>query len=220
MVLTDRLWGIPDQLFWEQRTVIKKDRNYQWPRTLSKLFILLIFSLGVSACAKDVAVNIHASEPPHGFENSGCFGPLDDDRVYFARDSAELTRDSRSTLDKIVVWMIKYQGRFLIEGHTDVQGNQQHNIALGARRADAVRKYLIAVGVNPNNIKSISYGSLRPAVIGSGEAAWNQNRRVVLVLTLSPQTEAKWVRISFAKKECLNSHVLCWHLGFQADRCE
>jgi peptidoglycan-associated lipoprotein len=69
-----------------------------------------------------------------------------------------------------------------VEGHCDERGTREYNLALGERRATAVRNALVALGISPNRIKTISYGKERPAVLGSNEAAWAQNRRGVTVI--------------------------------------
>ncbi len=69
-----------------------------------------------------------------------------------------------------------------IEGHADERGTREYNLALGDRRATAVRNYLVALGVDPNRIVTISYGKERPALVGNNEAAWSQNRRGVSVV--------------------------------------
>ncbi len=69
-----------------------------------------------------------------------------------------------------------------IEGHCDERGTREYNLALGERRANAAKNYLVALGIDPNRIRTISYGKERPAVIGSNEAAWAQNRRAVTVV--------------------------------------
>ena len=70
----------------------------------------------------------------------------------------------------------------MIEGHADERGTREYNLALGDRRANATKDYLVALGINPSRIKTISYGKERPAAIGSNETAWAQNRRGVMVV--------------------------------------
>jgi peptidoglycan-associated lipoprotein len=103
--------------------------------------------------------------------------------VFFALDSYGLDPDSRFTLDKQAVWLNKYPRVMItIEGHCDERGTREYNLALGERRANAVKNYLVAQGVAANRISVISYGKERPAVEGSTDAAWAQNRRAVTVL--------------------------------------
>ncbi len=104
------------------------------------------------------------------------------DRVFFAFDSSELSSDARNTIDRLAAWMQRNPGVSLtIEGHADERGTREYNLALGERRANSVRQYLVALGIAPTRLGTISYGKERPAVLGSNEAAWAQNRRAVFV---------------------------------------
>lgn len=106
------------------------------------------------------------------------------DRVYFDFDKYEVKPEARAQLDRQVEWFKKYpQWKITVEGHCDERGTREYNIALGERRANAVKEYLVAKGVATARIKTISYGKERPAAIGSNEAAWAQNRRGVSVPT-------------------------------------
>jgi peptidoglycan-associated lipoprotein len=102
------------------------------------------------------------------------------DRVFFAFDQYNLSPSARETIDAWARWMKAHNGaRVLIEGHCDERGTREYNLALGARRANAIRDYMIALGITANRIRTISYGKERPAVAGSNEAAWAKNRRGV-----------------------------------------
>jgi len=104
------------------------------------------------------------------------------DRVFFEYDSAELRPDARSTLDALATQIQKQpQCRFVIEGHCDERGTREYNLALGEKRASVVMSYLAALGVDPTRMQTVSYGKERPAVIGSGEDVWAQNRSAVMV---------------------------------------
>jgi peptidoglycan-associated lipoprotein len=105
------------------------------------------------------------------------------DRVFFETDSSALTQQARATLDRQVQWLQQY-GRytFLVEGHADERGTREYNIALGARRASAVRDYMIARGIAPNRMRTISYGKERPVAVCNDISCWSQNRRAVTVL--------------------------------------
>jgi peptidoglycan-associated lipoprotein len=105
------------------------------------------------------------------------------DRVFFAFDRSDLNADSRATLEKLASWMTTYQNvTITIEGHCDERGTREYNLALGERRSDAARDYLVALGVDGGRVTTISYGKERPAVLGSMEDAWAQNRRDVFVV--------------------------------------
>ncbi len=105
------------------------------------------------------------------------------DRVFFDFDSSALRGDARGTLDRQGQWMATNAAvRVTIEGHADERGTREYNLALGQRRANATRDYLLARGVAGARMSTISYGKDRPAVVGSNEAAWAQNRRAVTVV--------------------------------------
>lgn len=106
------------------------------------------------------------------------------DRVFFETDSSSLTTEAQGTLDRQAAWLKQYSNvNVTVEGHCDERGTREYNLALGERRANAAKKYLVGVGVTGNRVSTISYGKERPAVIGSDENSWDQNRRAVTVLT-------------------------------------
>ena len=108
------------------------------------------------------------------------------DRVFFVSDSTELTPESIATLEKQAQWLQAYgQYTFTIEGHADERGTREYNIALGARRAQAVREYLASRGVQPQRMRTISYGKERPVAVCNDISCWSQNRRAVTVLNTS-----------------------------------
>ena len=108
------------------------------------------------------------------------------DRVFFESDSSELTAQSRATLDKQTQWLQTYNRyAFTIEGHADERGTREYNIALGARRAQAVRDYLASRGIDANRMRTISYGKERPVAVCDDISCWSQNRRAVTVLNQS-----------------------------------
>jgi peptidoglycan-associated lipoprotein len=105
------------------------------------------------------------------------------DRVFFETDSAELTIVSRTTLDRQAQWLNQYSRYGVtIEGHADERGTREYNIALGARRAEAVRAYLVSRGVAANRFRTISYGKERPVAVCDDISCWSQNRRAVTVV--------------------------------------
>ena len=106
------------------------------------------------------------------------------DRVFFGFDKFNLKADARKTLEKQAVWMKANPSITVnVEGHADERGTREYNLALGERRANSVKDYLAALGVNPARMKTISYGKERPVASGSNEAAWGQNRRGVTKVT-------------------------------------
>jgi peptidoglycan-associated lipoprotein len=105
------------------------------------------------------------------------------DRVFFETDSTSLTPQATQTLDRQVQWLQQYsQYTFTIEGHADERGTREYNLALGARRATAVRDYLMARGISANRMRTISYGKERPVAVCDDISCWSQNRRAVTVL--------------------------------------
>ena len=102
------------------------------------------------------------------------------DRVFFALDKSEISSKSADTLKRQAAWMQDNANvTVVVEGHADERGTREYNLALGERRANAVREHLISLGVSADRIATISYGKERPAVLGSNAAAWAQNRRGV-----------------------------------------
>ncbi len=104
------------------------------------------------------------------------------DRVFFATNESVLTTASRDTLRKQAAWLRKNSGiTVTIEGHADERGTREYNLALGERRANAAKDYLMTYGVSGNRLSVISYGKERPVNSGSNPLAWSQNRRSVTV---------------------------------------
>ena len=102
------------------------------------------------------------------------------DRVFFGYDSAELDGDAKELLQAQAAWLKQYnKASVIIEGHCDERGTREYNLALGERRAQAVKNYLNGLGVGISSMSTISYGKERPAVVGSNDDAWSQNRRSV-----------------------------------------
>ena len=102
------------------------------------------------------------------------------DRVFFDYDSAELNGDAKELLQAQAAWLKQYnKTSVIIEGHCDERGTREYNLALGERRAQAVKNYLNGLGVSTSSMSTISYGKERPAVVGSNDDAWSQNRRSV-----------------------------------------
>ena len=105
------------------------------------------------------------------------------DRVLFGYDSSELDDDDRSVLDNQAKFLNQNPSlKVTIEGHCDERGTREYNLALGEKRASAVKDYLISVGINSERISVVSYGKERPQVLGSNKAAWSMNRRSVTTI--------------------------------------
>ena len=102
------------------------------------------------------------------------------DRVFFAFDRSDITPESQQILERQADWLRRYPNvTVTIEGHCDERGTREYNLALGERRAQAVKNVLVASGIPASRISTISYGKERPAVVGSSEEAYAQNRRAV-----------------------------------------
>jgi len=99
---------------------------------------------------------------------------------YFEFDSSALTRDALEKLDAHIALLRESDRNVRLEGHTDERGTREYNMALGERRANAVRDYMVANGIATFRIETVSYGEERPVAYGSGEENWAQNRRVEL----------------------------------------
>lgn len=102
------------------------------------------------------------------------------DRIFYETNSSELTSSARTTLENQAAWLGQHINLgVIIEGHADERGTREYNLALGERRANAVKNYLVALGVSVSRVTTVSYGKERPAVPGANDNAWSQNRRGV-----------------------------------------
>jgi peptidoglycan-associated lipoprotein len=141
-------------------------------------------AIALAACASNPADQAGAG--PGGVATPGSaqdFVVNVGDRVFFETDSTELTPQARETLEKQAQWLQRYNRyAFTIEGHADERGTREYNIALGARRAQTVRDYLVSRGVEPSRMRTISYGKERPVAVCNDISCWSQNRRAVTVL--------------------------------------
>ena len=152
--------------------------------------------LALAACAtKPALVPQAASQPaaapaPKVTENTIAPGSARDftvnvgDTVHFGYNRYEVEDADRGTLQRQATWMLKYPGvRVTIEGHCDERGTREYNLALGARRAEALKDYLGGLGVPLARMSTISYGKERPVCTQSDEICWSQNRRGVTTIT-------------------------------------
>lgn len=105
------------------------------------------------------------------------------DRVFFDLDKSIVKEEGKATLQRQAAWMKLYPNlTFTLEGHADERGTREYNLALGARRANAAKDYLVSLGVDASRINTISYGKERPVCLESNEDCWGQNRRAVTVV--------------------------------------
>lgn len=104
------------------------------------------------------------------------------DTVHFGTDLYNIDGTSQQILASQAQWLAKYPNKSItIEGHCDERGTREYNLALGERRANAAKNYLVGLGVSPARISTVSYGKERPIALGSDEASWAQNRRAVTI---------------------------------------
>ena len=159
---------------------------------LPAIAAVLGLALALGACAKNPA----DSDALNGAYGAGGAGPGSyqefasaavGDRVFFDTDQTDLSQRAEATLDKQAAWLNRY-GRynFTAEGHADERGTREYNFALGARRAESVKNYLISKGVSASRIHTISYGKERPVATCDDISCWSQNRRAVTVLNGAP----------------------------------
>jgi peptidoglycan-associated lipoprotein len=105
------------------------------------------------------------------------------DTINFGLDMIDIDATARGILDSQVTWLQRYPNvRVTIEGHADERGTREYNLALGDRRANSAKNYLVARGISPSRLTTISYGKERPLAVGSDEESWAQNRRAVTVV--------------------------------------
>jgi peptidoglycan-associated lipoprotein len=152
----------------------------------AKFAVAMAATLAIAACANknvDLANSTMNAATPGSQQD---FVVNVGDRVFFETDSTDLTPQSRATLDKQAQWLSQYNRyTFTIEGHADERGTREYNIALGARRAQTVREYLVSRGIEAQRMRTISYGKERPVAVCNDISCWSQNRRAVTVLNAS-----------------------------------
>jgi peptidoglycan-associated lipoprotein len=150
-----------------------------------KLAAVLAVALSMGACAnKNLGMDANASAATPGSQQD--FVVNVGDRVFFDSDQTDLSPQAVATLDKQIQWLQTYpRYQFTIEGHADERGTREYNIALGARRAQSVKSYMTAHGIDPSRMRTISYGKERPVAVCNDISCWSQNRRAVTVLNAS-----------------------------------
>ena len=151
---------------------------------IKKFLIIVLAGVALTACAtaKKQSTGQMQGDVYTGNETVEFLASGVKDRVFFATNKSVLTTASRDTLRKQAAWMRKKKDlTFTIEGHADERGTREYNLALGERRANAVKDYLMTYGISGNRLNVISYGKERPVNSGSSPLAWSQNRRSVTV---------------------------------------
>lgn len=152
-----------------------------------KLAAVLVVALSMGACA-----NKNGDLNGNGMAGAATPGSQQDfvvnvgDRVFFESDQTELSQQAINTLEKQAQWLQQYNRySFTIEGHADERGTREYNIALGAKRAQSVRNFLVSRGISASRMRTISYGKERPVAVCNDISCWSQNRRAVTVLNAS-----------------------------------
>jgi len=152
---------------------------------LKKILLVAFASLVLAACAvqKKAEPGLLQGDVYTGTDTVEYLATGVKDRVFFATNKSTLTTASRDTLRTQAAWMRKKGKKisFTLEGHADERGTREYNLALGERRANAVKDYLMTYGISGNRLSVISYGKERPVNSGSNPLAWSQNRRSVTV---------------------------------------
>lgn len=158
-----------------------------------KIAALLCAALTIGACAKTPGEEGLAGMGAgggygHGHGSAVPGSPEDfaqnvGDRVFFESDQTDLTPKGQATLDNQARWLQQYdRGSITVEGHADERGTREYNFALGARRAESTKEYLVARGIPASRIRTISYGKERPVAVCNDISCWSQNRRAVTVI--------------------------------------
>src|ERR1700685_619557 len=151
----------------------------------AKFVAVIMAVLAIAACAKkdDQSAMGGASAAPGSQQD---FVVNVGDRVFFDTDSSELSDQARATLDKQAQWLNNYNRyAFTMEATADERGTREYNLALGARRAETVRQYLVSRGVSAQRMRTISYGKERPVATCDDISCWSPNRRARIVLDQS-----------------------------------
>ncbi|MFN3820610.1 peptidoglycan-associated lipoprotein Pal [Blastomonas sp.] len=168
-------------------------------RTVRNTLIMATAVIALGACAKKAPPELPPAPGPatdysQGQDNSGVgnavvpgsqadfVARVRSDRILFDLDRYNVDADDQITLQSQAQWLAQYPNKqAIIEGHADERGTRDYNIALGERRANAAKNYLVSLGVSEQRLRVVSYGKERPAAMGSDEASWAQNRRAVTV---------------------------------------
>ena len=151
-------------------------------KILKNTFLILIASLVLSACATKKTTGQLQGDVYTGTDSVEYLASGVPDRVFFATNETVLTTASRDTLRKQAAWLRKNSDiNVVLEGHADERGTREYNLALGERRANSAKDYLMTYGISSDRISGLSYGKERPVDSGSNPLAWSKNRRSVTV---------------------------------------
>ena len=149
---------------------------------IKNLLIVILSTLALSACSTAKKTGVSSGDVYTGNDTVQYLATGVKDRVFFATNSSQLTTASRDTLRKQATYLRKNKNlNVTIEGHADERGTREYNLALGERRANAAKDYLMTYGISGKRISTISYGKEKPVNPGSDPLSWSQNRRSVTV---------------------------------------
>jgi len=152
-------------------------------KILKNAFLIIVASLALSACAtQKKSASMMQGDVYTGTDTVEYLASGVPDRVFFATNESVLTTASRETLRKQAAWLRKNSNiNVVLEGHADERGTREYNLALGERRANSAKDYLMTYGISSDRISVLSYGKERPVDSGSNPLAWSKNRRSVTV---------------------------------------
>ena len=151
-------------------------------KILKNTFLVVVACLALSACATKKVSTQMQGDVYTGTDTVEYLASGVPDRVFFATNESVLTTASRETLRKQAAWLRKNSKiTIVLEGHADERGTREYNLALGERRANAAKDYLMTYGISSDRISVLSYGKERPVDSGSNPLAWSKNRRSVTV---------------------------------------
>ena len=146
-------------------------------KNIIKLSTVAFVSVFLAACASG-----YSSVTGSAYSKEGTVRELVrnvGDRVFFETDSSRLSAAARKTISKQAEWLNSNNVNLLLEGHADERGTRDYNLALGARRANSVRDFLVSLSVDPSRLTTVSYGKERPVSLCADESCWSKNRRSV-----------------------------------------
>jgi peptidoglycan-associated lipoprotein len=161
--------------------------RFSAPARLARIGVMVAMTALVAACASNSTTDPNAA----GLGGANTPGSVAEfqsasvgDRVFFDTDSSEINAQGQAILERQASWLNRYtRYSFTLEGHADERGTREYNFALGARRAEAVKNYLVARGISSARIRTMSYGKERPVATCDDISCWSQNRRVQTVLS-------------------------------------
>ncbi len=161
---------------------------------IASITALAAGSIALSACASKAPKQLPPDPGPTTTTDGGQAGPVPgsqadfvaftqgNDTIYFDTDRYNIDAQDQAALQTQAQWLQRYpQKRATVEGHADERGTRDYNLALGERRANSAKNYLVSLGIEPGRLATISYGKERPVALGSDESSWARNRRAVTV---------------------------------------